>query len=289
MQTAPQANARRRAQPLLGTLVRIEAEDAGESWFKTACDAAFAAIAHIHAVMSFHEPASDLRTLARLPSGQEVSIDPHTHAVLTLAMQMEARTQGAFNACCAPTLVERGRLPAPPDALPAQAASLTDGIALLDDHRVRVLRTPWIDLGGIAKGYAVDQAVQILQRHRVDKGIVDAGGDLRNFGPWTTVVHVRDPMRPKRLLPLAELTEMACATSARSLDQPATHIVGPMPSSRNPITNDVTSVSVFAAQCAIADALTKVVWLLGERAIPVLESFEAKAFVLYADGSSARW
>jgi FAD:protein FMN transferase len=208
--------------------------------------------------------------------------------VLRLALELEARSDAAFNACCAAALVARGLLPEPDDAQPSQASTLGEGIVLLDDHRIRVRRTPWIDLGGIAKGHAVDVAVDALRCAGVADGLVNAGGDLRAFGRQGTTVRVRDPRAPTQILPLAELTDMACATSAWSLSTPQSrgaHLVG----SRGEVAdNPPMSVTVFASSCALADALTKVVWLRGAQAASLLAACGAQALMHHEDGSSQR-
>jgi thiamine biosynthesis lipoprotein len=276
----------RRAKPSLGTLVVIEAPDLDEALFAGASDAAFARIASVHAVMSFHEADSDLRALARAAGGAVLRVHGDTHAVLRLALQLEAESGGAFNACCAATLVARGLLPPPHDARPARAASLCEGIELLDDDCVRVLRTPWIDFGGVAKGYAVDAAVEALQHCGVRDGIVNAGGDLRAFGEARSVVHVRDPRSPALAMPVAELSSMACATSAWSLStHDGAHLIGGHAALAD---NAPMSVTVFAPSCAIADALTKVVWQRAEACADLLGAHAARSFVLRADGSTLR-
>jgi len=274
----------RRAKPLLGTLVTIEAADLDEAHFVAASEAAFARIEAVHAAMSFHEPGSDLRALARCDAGEVLRVQHDTHAVLQLALQLEAQSEGAFNACCAATLAARGLLPLPNDARPAQAKALADGIELLAGDRVRVLRTPWIDLGGIAKGYAVDAAVDALQGAGVRGGIVNAGGDLRAFGEAKAIVRVRDPRSPTSAVPVAELSTMACATSAWSLSTAdSAHLLGARAAVGD---NAPMSVTVFAPLCAIADALTKVVWQRTATCADVLSAHGAKAFVLRENGST---
>ena len=172
----------RRAKPLLGTLVSIDVDGVDEARFIEASDRAFARVAAIHAAMSFHEAGSDLRAMARARTGDTLPLHAETCAVLQLALAFETQSGGAFNACCAATLVARSLLPAPDDASPPQASTLAEAIELLPDDRVRVLRPAWIDLGGIAKGYAVDQAVLAMRRAGCASGWVNAGGDLRVFG-----------------------------------------------------------------------------------------------------------
>jgi thiamine biosynthesis lipoprotein len=82
----------RRARPLLGTLVEIQARAPfALPRLHAAIDAAFAVIAQVHALMSAHEPASDVGRLNRLlPGAAPLSIDPHTVAVLRAAQQFSA-------------------------------------------------------------------------------------------------------------------------------------------------------------------------------------------------------
>jgi thiamine biosynthesis lipoprotein len=275
----------RRAKPLLGTLVSIDVDGVDEALFIEASDRAFAHIAAIHAAMSFHEAGSDLRALARARAGDTLPLHADTCVVLQLALAFETRSGGAFNACCAATLVARSLLPAPDDASPPQASTVAEAIELLPDDRVRVLRPAWIDLGGIAKGYAVDVAVDELLRAGVHDGIVNAGGDLRVFGGRCTTVHLRDPRSPGVTLSMAEVQDMACATSAWSLTAPeskAAHVVGPLGD------NAPMSVTVFAPSCAAADALTKIVWLRRDAAADLLRAHGAHALMLREDGSSHR-
>ena len=85
---------RQRAKPLLGTLVEIRADCADEALFVAATDAAFARVAHIHHVVSFHEASSDLQAIARSDSGERVMVAADTWNVLQLALQMEADSEG---------------------------------------------------------------------------------------------------------------------------------------------------------------------------------------------------
>jgi len=293
----------RRAQALLGTLVSVEVDRvdlASAMAAEAAIAAALARVAAIHRAMSFHEPTSALRALARARAGDVVAVGADTHAVLALALRLERESARAFNACCAAALVERGLLPRPDDAQPSAAICLEDGVELLADGRVRVRATPWIDLGGIAKGYAVDAAVAALAAAGpaagFTGGIVNAGGDLRVFGARRLVVQVRDPAAPGRAPPVAEIAELACATSAWRLGgDTAEHLLataGPAnasaAASADSGDNAPASVTVFAPSCAVADALTKVVWQRGAASTGLLRAHRAEALVHHRDGRRSR-
>jgi len=267
---------RRRARPLLGTLVEVRARGAGAAAFDVAADAAFDVVAQVHALMSFHDAGSDLRRIARARAGERLAVHPHTAAVLTRAQRWARASDGAFDAGCAPRAVAQGWLPEPGDGASPGASPFEDALEV-DGQDVIVHAPAWLDFGGIAKGYAVDLAVARLRRAGVRDGAVNAGGDLRVFGTLEETVHVRSPFDASALWPVAALRDGACATSASG--QVAT---------RAPSTQDgpaPRSVTVLAPTACAADALTKIVWLQGERSVSLLRRARARALVVRDDGS----
>ncbi len=276
---------RRRAKPLLGCLVEISIPADSEAGLLRATDAAFARIADFHRSMSFHEPDSDLRGLARCRAGEVLEVSADTWRTLELALQIEAASGGAFNPAVAPALVLRGLLPKPDRAQLALARTLAQGIELLDSQRVRVLSPVWIDLGGIAKGAAVDAAVQALLNAGVDQGVVNAGGDLRVFGACEHRLAMRVPVAPQQSVEVAQLRDLSCATSAGYFLDPA-HPTGDHPGiiGRRADAAAFASVSVIAPTCVLADALTKVVWQHGGAAAPLLARYDARAVLMQASG-----
>lgn len=109
-----------------------------------------------------------------------------------------------------------------------------------------------IDLGGIAKGYAVDQAVASLRASGVTSGLVNAGGDLRAFGPRSWPIELQHPVVTARTRPLVRLRDAALASSVAAADA---GFVGTRPRGAR-----WTGSTVLARDCATADALTK--WAL---------------------------
>lgn len=282
------SHARTRARPLLGTLVEIGARGASIPALDDAIERAFAAVQTIHALMSYHDPASDVSRLNR--AGADcIAVHPHTWAVLALAREVAAASDGRFDVSIAPELVRHGYLPRHAGlAQPAPGANWQH-IALLPGHRVQLARPLQLDLGGIAKGYAVDCAIHVLQQAGMNAGRVNAGGDLRRFGEAAETIHVRHPHAATCLLPLCRLEDGAVATSATyySARPRDGHTVSPLidAATRKPCTGG-RSVSVLAARCAVADALTKVVYANPEAALPALRHFGAHAVVLDADAGA---
>ena len=257
---------RRRAQPLLGTLVEVALHCGSAAAFVQASDVAFQALREVHHAMSFHDPHSDVRRIGQAAAGEVLTVNPHTWNVLYLARRIEADSGGLFNAAVAPALVQRGLLPSPDGAQVPVASGLVDGLALLSEHRVRVLQPLWLDLGGIAKGYAVDCAVEALQRlgtsdgrvhsGSMPPGLINAGGDMRAFGRLRHPVHLRFS---DGLMHVATLQNGALAASSNAALSPddTPHID---PRNQRSACSAFTVV-VQAQSAAVADALTKVALL----------------------------
>lgn len=243
-----------RCQPLLGTLVEITVPEAAAG----AIDGAFATIAHVQARMSFHAGDSDLAMLRIARPGQAVEVAPATIEVLRTALELHRETNGLFDVTVGRELVRGGFLPQPEGLKAAHCSGTSADIEIVDECRVRCHRPMLIDLGGIAKGFAVDRAVAALQAAGLSKGLVNAGGDLRMFGARDWTVGLRDGDGTVR--ESITLDDCAIASSAnmgsshRRLGRLRTPHIG---ARRAPVAVP-TRVSVIANHCVIADALTKV-------------------------------
>lgn len=271
------------ARPLLGTIVAIRAE--GGDALPTALDAAFAEIEAVHRAMSFHDAASEVSCLNREASRAPQRVGAHLWRVLRAALALAHASGGRFDPAIAGRLVDSGHLPAPQGAPVPHGQACWRDIELLSQHRVRFLRPLWIDLGGIAKGYAVDRAVAVLRMHGVRAGVVNAGGDLRVFGDTNETIRVRDLREPTRTHVLLQLRDGAVATSAGYF---STNVRGSAlldPGSGAHLGGDV-SVSVCAPRALWADALTKVVLMDPDAAMPLLRRLRAQAALLNASGMS---
>ncbi len=247
----------RRAQPWLGTLVTIQVEATGdERATLRAMDAAFAVVAQVHALMSAHRADSDLARLAHARAGEPLLLDPHTVAVLRLAQHWRCASRGAFDPeLAARRLARTGRRPG--IAAAQEGPGRLAGLRVLDERTVVSDAGPLpLDLGGIAKGYAVDEAVELLQAVGLPCGLVNAGGDLRAFGTRAWNIQVQHPAVSARTRRLARLQSGAIATSSG-----AVHNADLVATRRR--TYAWQTCTVLARDCATADALTK--WALQER------------------------
>jgi FAD:protein FMN transferase len=279
----------RRAKPLLGTFVEIEVAGAVGAEMDAAIDAAFEAVARVHGLMSFHDRDSDVSRLNREARLRPVNVDAWTFEVLEAAIELHRRSNGVFDIAVAPALQSMGLLPRLGDepAISSEARSF-DAIELLPGQGVR-FRHPdvRIDLGGIAKGFAVDRALQALRRFDMPNGIVNAGGDLAVFGPEPQMIHIRDPRDPRRVMCIVEVADAALASSARrfdpfrSADTTGSAIIDP--GSGRPV-QTIDGATVRAPSCMLADALTKIVMISGTNASELLEQSGASALLVSADG-----
>lgn len=278
----------RRARPLLGTLVEIEVGGVGESAGQRALEEAFAAVAEVQRRMSWHDPASVLSQINREAARHTVEVDEWTFEVLAAAAEMHRVSGGVFDVTVAPHLEALGFLP--PTGAPASAATFAD-VELRPDRTVRLHRPGVrLDLGGIAKGFAVDQAIAALRRGGVPRGLVNAGGDLRAFGDAPFPVAIRHPDDPRATLTTVPLQNAALATSAHYFADRLVpgSALGPIINPRTGAqARHIRSATVRAATAMRADALTKVVMLTGEAALPVLTHFRADA-IFIATGAEAR-
>jgi thiamine biosynthesis lipoprotein len=284
-----------RARPLLGTFVEIAAEGAATAQVEGGIEAAFAAVKRVHERMSFHDAGSDVWRLNGARPGETVVVADWTYRVLEMALDLQRRSDGRFNIAIASALQLIGLLPSTPHASLATAPA-TCTLALLGDNRVRLCGSAGkIDLGGIAKGFAVDRAVDALREHGIAAGIVNAGGDLAAFGPDAQIVAVRDPRDPGRAMCDVPVNNAALASSGLLFD-PVEAFTAPYSAIIDPLTcqpvNAICGATVRASCCWLADALTKVVMVAGTAASEVLDYYEASALLVMANGEvlvTPRW
>jgi FAD:protein FMN transferase len=244
----------RRARPWLGTIVEIAVPRDSEA----AMEAGFVEIARIHTLMSFHSETSDLARLRTACPGEIVAIAPDTVNVLRIAAALNRASGGLFDITVGRELVRTHFLPRMTAMQLGQIRGKASDIDIIDDCHVRLRRRMLIDLGGIAKGYAVDCAVAALESAGVMAGMVNAGGDLRVFGDAALPIEVR--MGHGALSAPFHVQDRAVASSEnlhnrRSMKGRVTtpHIGR----DGHAVVADQT-VTVIASTCVIADAMTSV-------------------------------
>lgn len=267
----------RRARPLLGTFVEIGLHDGDAAVFSQA----FEKVEQVQRLMSAHAGDSDLTEISRNAHRRWVTVDATTAEVIRLSLEWAALSDGAFDPVRAGVgLIHGGRRPAFTDELPDPKATWRD--LELDGLQIRAARPLAIDLGGVAKGYAVDLAAEVIAAYG-GSGIVNAGGDLRFIGREERTVSLRKPDAAGELLELREIPFPALATTA-------SYTFSDEGGNLDLIGGDLSpagiSITVFAESCILADAMTKAVLNLPHnQAAQLLERLGCAALILAADGS----
>jgi len=275
----------KRVRPLLGTFVEIALQGpVDEAVLHRWMTRGFSAVSQVDQLMSVHRPDSDMTHLNQADAGEWVRVDPLTMNVLKAANELWEITRGLFDIRSGMAGGRSGGWPEQRLAgesgigtpikylhkvpITAALASRCSGHPPLRFSAVGVCKSgPWIfDLGGIAKGFAVDEAVECIQRlaSRFEiSGSVNAGGDLRLWGNPPAPAAVRiDGMKRSWIKPFCA-SRFAMATSA------VRRTAGAAPVSyRNFLSGRLLkrpyTATVIADRCLWADALTKVV-LLGNK------------------------
>lgn len=282
-------NTIKRCQPLLGTFVEITLTgSASEEKLHQKAGKAFEMIRSVQRMMSFHDADSDISRLNRCGHVAALQVHPWTYHVLEQSVQLSRETEGAFDITVAPRLVRSGLLPRHAQFSSLVEAGRWEDIALHGGRAVSFRQPLQIDLGGIAKGFAVDKAVEFLSTLGLHGAIVNAGGDMRVLGSMDSRVAIRDPRDPHRAGVPGVMLRPALATSAayfvkgpRGLSKAAAIV---HPRTGKPMKSNL-SVSVFAKTCIEADALTKAVLLAPQKLWnQVLSARDSVALLLTSKG-----
>src|SRR5439155_26639499 len=126
-----------------------------------------------------HDPVSELARVNSSAATESQPVSAHFRTVLRCALDVAARSAGAFDPTVGGDLAARGFLPLRTAC--DRTAAWRD--VVLDEEGVSFKRPLILDFDGIAKGYAVDCAVDVLRNAGVEQAVVNAGGDLRVYGP----------------------------------------------------------------------------------------------------------
>lgn len=296
-------------QPHMGTSFRIvlyapDAEGAGE-----AAAAAFARVAELDRALSDYDPGSELSRLSRAsdggPSGPR-PVSPDLFRVLDHARRISAASGGAFDVTVGPYVrlwrrsARQGRLPSAEELARARGAVGWEGLDLDPGEHTVALGTGGmrLDLGGIAKGYALDQALAVLAARGVGRALVDGGGDVAASGPppgragWRVVVAALG--RPGSDAPVLELAHRALATSGdryRRLEIDGvtySHLIDPRTGLG---LTEPAAASVVSRSGMAADALASALCVMGPEAglalVEISDETEAR-FVGYSEKAGER-
>jgi thiamine biosynthesis lipoprotein len=269
-----------RCKPLLGTFVEIstnlELEDSNPIDLTNAINDAFSTIKLVHDLMGFHNPNSELSKINAYANLKTVQIHEWTFEVLKIAKDLFEISQGIFDCGVGKYLVQSGLLPKHQESINKNFGGLMD-LLLIEPNLVSSKKPLRLDLGGIAKGFAVDKAVEVLRSQGVQSGCVNAGGDLRVFGENSQEIKVRNPSKPDELFTIGSLKNGSIASSALYYCDNSKanmgHIVDPFTKEHIEFCE---SYSIVAPECVFADALTKVLAITKDHQHPCFQKYSAQ-------------
>lgn len=287
-----------REAAIMGTRVAVELwqEDRGKA--EKAIEAVLAEMRRVDALMSHYRPDSQLSLINERAAIEPVPVDPELAALIARAVEFSRLTEGAFDI----TYASVGHLYDFRARARPSEEQIAAGLPAVDWRHVEVDRAAStvgfsrpgvrIDLGGIAKGYAVDRAIGILQARGIRDASVTAGGDSRILGdrrgrPW--VVGIRHPDDARDVIARIPLEDAAISTSGdyeRYFDEEGQrfhHIINPR-TGRS--AGEVRSVTIIGASATETDALSTSVFVLGpERGLALIEKLgELDAVIVRSDG-----
>jgi thiamine biosynthesis lipoprotein len=251
----------KRARPLLGTVVEIGVIDTEAAEAQELISESFLKIENIERAMSRFDKQSEVSQINDLEMNGSLVVSQQLWSILQLSEHLTVLSRGVFSISAAQK--NNGRI-----------------LKLMDERKVCRVAAGSIDLGGIAKGYAVDQAVEYLQSQSTPSGYVNAGGDIRVFGA-PHPIFVRHPLRPSESVVSLELKDAAFATSAVYHDGKSYNQSGAVldPRTGRAMPSGV-SASVMAPTCVMADALTKCILMLKSEGDTLLHQFDARGFLV---------
>lgn len=264
----------RRNRPALGTFIEIAIPKEADS---KSIDKAFDTVAEIEKALSFFHPASDVSQINHLPRDTPLKILPHTYAVLSFAQELSLKSNGIFDVTVGNTLVQKGFLSVSSQVKPVGNWS---DIMLLENSTLILHKEVCIDLGGIAKGYAVDYAVKTLLEEGIAHGSVNAGGDLRIFGNDPKPLVVRHPITPEQMIHLGNLLHNNAAATSAGYYSRTNGVLPIIHPHSNQCIDHFDSVTILAHSCMIADGLTKILMIDPEHSIEILKHFQARALLI---------
>jgi thiamine biosynthesis lipoprotein len=277
-------------QGALGTFVTVTVIHPDISEGIRAVRAAFDAVHRIHHLMNVHEQNSEVGALNREGYYEEVSDD--TRHVIQRANYFSELFEGAFDITVLPLLklweesVSKDKIPT--DAEISERLELVNYRNIfIEGRNIRFRkRGMGITLAGVAKGYAVDKAIEAIVRCNIRHALVNAGGDIRAIGgkdeniPWR--IAIRDPRNENRIVTTLELCDRAIATSG-TYRRSFSDILNPK---MGRPAQGVLSSTVIAKTAMDADMLATCMFVLGaEKGIELIGKLDgAKALVIRSDG-----
>jgi thiamine biosynthesis lipoprotein len=262
----------------MGTQIHVELWHEDDNAAREALAAVIAEMHRIDEMMSPYRESSELSAMNRGAGAGPVAVSTELAMLLQRSAEVSRMTNGAFDI----TYASAGRFYDYRKGIRPDEAQLAAAVQAIDYRYVQIDREAgtvrfahpevYVDLGGIAKGHAVDRGIELLLERGIDQAMITAGGDSRIIGdrrgqPWT--VGVQDPRKAGAMAVLLPLEDTAVSTSGdyqRFFERDGVryhHILDP---TTGDSAREVRSVTILGPDATLTDALSTSVFVLGVRA-----------------------
>ena len=291
---------------VMGTFARVVVVAKDLTAAEKCIDSALMQIRKVDESMSDYKSDSEISKINRNAFKEAVSINQPTYMVLQKSIEYSKQTDGAFDITVGP-LVELFRKAKQQQSLPTQE-EINDARSKVGYEKLKLDDENWtvqftvegmrLDLGGIAKGYAVDKAVEVMQGRGAIGGMVDLGGDIRCFGApfkgrnyW--IIGLQNPNTNKNstkneVLLKLKMTNEAVATSGDyqqffEIDgKRHSHIIDRKTGTS---AEGLSSVTIIANKAIDADALATTVSVMGvEKGLELIDEIQDVEAILITSG-----
>jgi len=271
---------------LMGTEINIIVVGNNIATIRSAVQAGFRELSRIEDIMSAYKPNSELCSLNKTGE-QEVSKE--LLYVINKARYISELSNGTFDITCKPLIDlwhnarKTNKVPDAQNILDALSAIGYRNISIKNNNVKFNKAGIKIDLGALAKGYAVDMAINLIKDYDIKGVLVDAGGDIRAIGKredgklWKT--GIKHPREKNKIVGIVDLENSAVATSGdyerffMLNGKRYSHIIDPR--TGYPANNQIVSVSVFSSDCLTCDSLATALTVLGKkRGAELIEKLE---------------
>ncbi len=196
---APEDKTYRKSTIIMNTVVTITAVADSSEKAESAIDAAFDEIYRLEQLLSFWTDESEIAAIYNSAGVKPVKVSPETLEIIERALYISEKTGGAFDPTVGPLmrLWDFNEYKMPTEEEIKKNIGLVDygkmEIDIVNSTAFLATKGMSFDTGGIAKGYAVDRAVEVLKKKGIQSGLVAIAGDIRGFGPKTWNIGIRNP------------------------------------------------------------------------------------------------
>lgn len=270
---------------MMGTTYHIKVvADVGDEASSATAMAIEETLKRIDGRMSTYKPDSEVSRLNNAPAGVPVAFSEETFNVFEMGLQVNRESDGAFDITVGPLVNAWGFGPDGPTQNPRED-ELADLLALVGADKIimdpvthtvtKVLDGVYCDPASVAEGYAVDQVAELLQARGYDDHMVEIGGEVRTAGrnasgiPWK--IAIEKPIDDDRVIQqVVGISGVALSTSGNYRKfyivdgRRVSHAIDPK--TGRPAEHSLASASVIHPSCALADAYSTVLMVLGPEA-----------------------